>query len=274
MHGVSVVARAGSLPLRWAHSMRYRECPSLDHSRLRWYRDVTSTYRLTADYIVPAGVSLMARLTVEGLENVPRAGPVILAANHRDNLDGPLLMHVVPRTLHFAARPDGFGTGGLCAYWRRLGAFPADAWGMRHALSLLAEGGVVALFAQGRISTQLDTRTGAVGLLALRSGAPVVPVAISGTETVHVRSVFTRRARICVRFGAPLTFTRGGRGTPRSVAVAADILRHIGVLLSDQHGLPNYEGLDNSTRGTDTVRSVADSSIWLSASHPEIRSPA
>ena len=241
MQGVSAVGRAGTLPLRWAHSMRYRECPSLDHSRLRWYRDVTSTYRLTAEYILPAGLRLLARLTVEGLANVPLAGPVILAANHRDNLDGPLLMHVVPRTLHFAARPDGFGTGGLCAYWRRLGAFPADAWGMRHALGLLAEGGVVALFAQGMISTHLDTASGAVGLLALRSRAPVVPVAISGTEMVHVRCLFTTRARVCVRFGAPLTFTRGGRGAPRSLAVAGDILRHIGVLLAEQHGQPKYE---------------------------------
>ena len=115
MQGVSAVGRAGTLPLRWAHSMRYRECPSLDHSRLRWYRDVTSTYRLTAEYILPAGLRLLARLTVEGLANVPLAGPVILAANHRDNLDGPLLMHVVPRTLHFAARPDGFGTGDYVA---------------------------------------------------------------------------------------------------------------------------------------------------------------
>src|SRR5207245_10468560 len=126
-------------------------------------------------------------------------------------------------------------TGGLWAHWRRVGAFPADAWGMRHALGLLAEGGVVALFAQGMISTHLDTACGAVGLLALRSRAPVVPVAISGTEMVHVRCLFTTRARVCVRFGAPLTFTRGGRGAPRSLAVAGDILRHIGVLLAEQH---------------------------------------
>jgi 1-acyl-sn-glycerol-3-phosphate acyltransferase len=232
--GVSAVARAGSLPLRWAHGLRYRECPSLDHSRLRWYRDVTTTYRLTAGYLLPAGLRLVSRLTVEGLENIPPSGPVILAANHRDNLDGPLLLHLIPRTVHVAARADGFGTGGLCAFWRRLGAFPADAWGMRHALGLLSDGGVVALFAQGMISRSIETTSGAVGLLALHSGAPVVPVAISGTEAVHLGCLFTRRAEICVRFGAPMTFTRVGRGAPRSLAVADDILRHIGALLLDQ----------------------------------------
>jgi 1-acyl-sn-glycerol-3-phosphate acyltransferase len=201
---------------------------------LRWYREITTTYRVTADYLVPAGLRVFGRLTVEGLENIPLTGPVILAANHRDNLDGPLLLHVVPRLIHVAARPDGFGTGGLCAFWRRLGAFPADGWGMRHALSLLSEGGAVGLFAQGMISKQLDTPSGAVGLLALHSGAPVVPVAISGTETVHMTSLFTQRADISVRFGPPLTFARTGRGTPRSLAVADEVLRHIAALLGDQ----------------------------------------
>jgi 1-acyl-sn-glycerol-3-phosphate acyltransferase len=214
--------------------MRYRSCPSLDHSRLRWYRDVTMTYRVTARCLLPASLRVLARLTVEGLDNIPLTGPVILAANHRDNLDGPLLLQLVPRTVHVAARPDGFGTGGLCAFWRRLGAFPADAWGMRHALRLLADGRVVALFAQGMISRQLDTRRGAVGLLALHSGAPVVPVAICGTEAVHVRCLFTQRADIRVRFGAPLIFARDGDGGPRCLAVADDIMRHISALVPDE----------------------------------------
>jgi 1-acyl-sn-glycerol-3-phosphate acyltransferase len=233
MLGVSVVARAGSLPVRWAHRLRHRECPSLDHASLRWYRDVTPTYRLTAGVLFPAGLQLLGRLTVDGLANVPVSGPVILAANHRDNLDGPLLLHVVPRTVHVAARADGFGTGGLCAFWRHLGAFPADAWGMRYALNLLADGGVVALFAQGTISRQLEATTGAVGMLALHSGVPVVPVAISGTETVNMRCLLGRRAEIRVRFGEPITFSRDGRRASRNLAVTDDILRHIGALLAD-----------------------------------------
>src|SRR5215468_5634 len=162
---------AAARPLRWIYGMRHREQPVLDYSRLRWYRDVSTTYRLTADYILPYGLRPLARVTVTGLEHVPLTGPVILAANHRDNLDAFLLAHLVPRFLHFAARRDGFGTGGLCAIWRRFGAFPADAWGIRYALNLLADGGVVALFPQGTISSDLDTKCGAAGLLALYSGA-------------------------------------------------------------------------------------------------------
>src|SRR5439155_20299396 len=108
---VRSVARLGPLPLRWARRMRRRSSPRLDHARLRWFRDETTTYHLIARYVVPAALWLPARVTVEGLEHVPLTGPVILAANHPDNWDGYLLLHLVPRTVHVAARQDAFGTG-------------------------------------------------------------------------------------------------------------------------------------------------------------------
>ena len=228
------MAHTGSLPLRWARPARYRQSPILAHSRLRWYRDETATYHLTARIIVPALLRQCALLTVEGLHNVPLTGPVILAANHRDNLDPYLLLQLLPRVVHVAARPDGFGTGGLCGIWRRLGAFPGDAWGMRYALTLLAQGGVVAVFPQATISAELHHARGAVGLLALRSGAPVVPIAIRGTESVHIGRPFAGRARVSIRFGKPVSFTRGPPGGLRSLGVADEILHLIGVLLAQE----------------------------------------
>lgn len=230
---LSAVEYAGDRTQRWIRGFRYRQCPTLDHSRLRWYRHVTATYRLTARCILPTGLLPLAHVTVTGLENVPLSGPVILAANHCDNLDGFLLLHLVPRYVHIAARPDGFGTGSLCALWRRLGAFPADAWGVRYGLRLLADGDVVAVFPQGMISRDLGTPSGVVGVLALRSGAPVVPVAIQGTEAVHLGSMFSGRVNVRVRFGAPLEFSRDGVCTSRSGAVADNILHHIRALLTD-----------------------------------------
>ena len=216
--------------------MRYRQGPVIDHSRMRWYGDVTTTYRLTSQCILPAGLLPLARLSVTGLDNIPPTGPVILAANHRDNLDAYLLMHLVPRPVHFAARPDAFGTGSLCAIWRRLGAFPADAWGMRYGLKLLAEGGAVGLFPQGTISRDLVTQCGAAGVLALHSGARVVPIAIRGTDDIHLSSMLGGRVNVSVRFGAPLLFSRCGPRTPRSRAVSENILEHIERLLSsDAH---------------------------------------
>ena len=232
------MALGGRLELTWAHQLRHRRSPFLDHSRLRWYRDPSPTYRLTAGYVVPALLKSLARVTVEGLEHIPATGPVILAANHRDNLDAFLLMHLVPRMVHTAARPDAFGTGPLCALWRRLGAFPADAWGMRYALTVLNDGGVVTIFPQGRISAELCDASGAVGLLALRSGVPVVPVAISGTEAVHATCALTKRAPIAVRFGPPVTFARTGPCSPRSLTIAEDILRRVAMLLEGRPAPP------------------------------------
>src|SRR5579859_5897962 len=216
------MAYSGSLPRRWARQIRFRQDPVLAHARLRWYRERTATYRLATRFVVPAFLRLFTRLSVEGLEKVPASGPVILAANHLDNLDPYLLLHLLPRLVHTAARPDAFGTGGLCGIWRRLGAFPSDAWGMRYALTMLAEGGAVAVFPQATISTELRSASGAVGLLALYSGVPVVPVAIRGTESVHVGWPFVRRARVSIRFGRPVVFARGV-GAPRSLSVAEDI---------------------------------------------------
>jgi 1-acyl-sn-glycerol-3-phosphate acyltransferase len=216
--------------MRWARQIRFRQNPVLAHARLRWYRDQTTTYRLATRIVVPVFLRLFARVTVAGLDNVPLTGPVILAANHRDNLDPYLLLHLVPRLVHVGARPDAFGTGGLCGIWRRLGAFPADAWGMRYALSLLAEGSAVALFPQAMISAELRNASGAVGLLALHSGVPVVPIAIRGTQSVHMSWPFVWRARVAVRFGSPVVFSRGP-GAPRSLAVAGEILHQIGALL-------------------------------------------
>src|SRR6202011_5344876 len=85
--GYTPMSFSGSPPLRWARQIRFRQDPVLVHARLRWYRDRTTTYRLFTRLVVPTFLRLFARVTVDGLENVPRGGPVILAANHRDNLD-------------------------------------------------------------------------------------------------------------------------------------------------------------------------------------------
>jgi 1-acyl-sn-glycerol-3-phosphate acyltransferase len=105
---------------------------------------------------------------------------------------------------------------------------------MRYALTLLAHGGVVAVFPQATISAELHHARGAVGLLALRSGAPVVPIAIRGTESVHIGRPFAGRARVSIRFGKPVSFTRGLPGGLRSLGVADEILHLIGVLLAQE----------------------------------------
>jgi 1-acyl-sn-glycerol-3-phosphate acyltransferase len=94
----------------------------------------------------------------------------------------------------------------------------------------------VGLFPQGKISVDLATTCGAAGLLALHSGAPVVPIGIRGTEAVHLSSFLVARQAVHVRFGTPVSFTRGGRVTPHSREVTREILGHIRALLADEPG--------------------------------------
>jgi len=77
------------------------------------------------------------------------------------------------------------------------------------------------------------TQCGAAGVLALHSGAPVVPIGIGGTDDVHLSSLVRGRVHVRVRFGTPLQFSRSGAGALRSRAVSDDILHHIQQLLPD-----------------------------------------
>ena len=68
------MALGGRLHVGWAHQMRHREGPALDRGQLRWYRDETLTYRFTAGYVIPSILRSLARVTVEGLQNIPFDG--------------------------------------------------------------------------------------------------------------------------------------------------------------------------------------------------------
>src|SRR5260370_37175315 len=95
---------------------------------------------------------------------------------------------------------------------------------MRYALTLLAQGGVVAVFPQATISAELHHARGAVGLPALRSGAPGVPMAIRGTGWVHSGRPFAGRARVSIGFGKPESLTRVPAGGRRTRSAPAEVI--------------------------------------------------
>jgi 1-acyl-sn-glycerol-3-phosphate acyltransferase len=130
-----------------------------------------------------------ARLKVEGEENVPLTGPVIVAANHRSMLDVPLLVLACPRPVTFMAKQELFRGPLLGWVFHVLGGFPvrrdiADVRAMDTGLAVLQKGDVLGLYPEGRRSKSgemLPFLKGAAWL-ALKVGAPIVPCGISGTE--------------------------------------------------------------------------------------------
>lgn len=149
-----------------------------------------------------------------GAENLPSSGGAIIACNHVSYLDPPLAAVSVTRRLKFMAKSDLFSIPVLGRLISALGAFPIDRGkvdrsGLRTAERFLREGYAVLVFPEGTRSPdgRLQQAEPGLGLLALRTRAPVVPMAVLGTDRVLPRhSALPRPGRLKVRIGPPLTF--------------------------------------------------------------------
>jgi len=152
------------------------------------------------------------RMGRRGLENVPRRGAVILAANHSSFLDPPALGSACPRKVHFLIMRRVYDMARFRWFYVGMEAIPVsserqDALALRQALRMLRRGEVVGVFPEGerRADGQLgEPRLGAA-LLAARSGAPVVPVGIRGAfRALPPQGLFPKPSRLEVVFGPAL----------------------------------------------------------------------
>jgi len=160
------------------------------------------------------------RLRRLGREHIPD-GPVILAANHRSFLDPFIIATCLGRPIYFVAKKELFDRRWQGWLLNCLGAFPvrrgdSDEETVATARALLDRGQAVVIFPEGtRIRTgSLGRARRGVGRLALESGAPVVPIALTGTERAR-RGLVIRPVKVMVRCGRPLTFPRVESASPR-----------------------------------------------------------
>jgi len=157
-------------------------------------------------------VKLLARVEAVGMHNLP-AGGYIVAANHLGRLDIPMVYYLLERDdiiLLVAEKYRKYGivrwlVDSLDAIW--LDRFNADFHALRETLEKLKAGGVLVIAPEGTRSTTgglLPAKPG-VSYLAAKSGLPVVPVAVTGTEDERVFADLKRlkRADVCVRVGEP-----------------------------------------------------------------------
>jgi len=159
-------------------------------------------------YLVLSVFKIFLRLKVEGQRNVPQEGGVILASNHCSFLDPPLVSVASRRPLHFLAKKELFEHWGFGRLIAALHAFPVSRGFGRKAieqvLQMLKAERMVLLFPEG--TRQKDGTLGqakaGVGMIALKSGKPIVPVWVSGSHHAWRAFVGLRRIRVC--FGKPI----------------------------------------------------------------------
>jgi glycerol-3-phosphate dehydrogenase (NAD(P)+) len=157
---------------------------------------------------------LYFRLSRVGREHIPDEGPVIFAANHRSFLDPFVIGTLIRRPMYYVAKKELFAHRWQAWVLNALGAFPVDRGAsdgemMRTARAILDRGDCVLIFPEGtRIRPGgLARPKRGVGRLALATGAPVVPVAVIGTEAVR-RGWRIRPHKVRIRCGRPLRFPR------------------------------------------------------------------
>ena len=172
-----------------------------------------------ARWIVGLIFRVVWRPRVAGVEHIPATGPVIIASNHMSFIDSVVIPLAVPRRVRFLAKAEYFeGRGlrgrGIALFFHLIDAVPVRRTGNRDsmrslelALEVLREGTAFGIYPEGTRSRDgrlYRGRTG-VGWLAMTSGAPVVPVGLTGTDQVQpVGSNRLRVRPVTVTFGTPL----------------------------------------------------------------------
>ena len=166
---------------------------------------------------------LVFRPKAYGIENVPEAGPAILASNHLSYADWLFMPLTLTRRVTFVAKAEYFTTPGIKGWFQKkffsgAGQVPIDRSGadaaegaMRSAKRILDEGDLFGIYPEGTRSHDGKLYRGKTGVarLALESKAPVIPCAVVGTDVVAPPGkTFGSWTRPVVRFGKPLDFSR------------------------------------------------------------------
>lgn len=154
--------------------------------------------------------------TLHGVENVPRKGPCIIASNHQSNMDPMLLGISFNRPISYFAKEELFKNKFFAWVLYQVGAFPVkrgkgDVGAIKETLKRLKKGSPVVIFPGGTRQLKHDTDQvqEGIALLAVKSGVPVLPTHIKGSDKLLPKGAsFLSRQQITITFGEPKVYTK------------------------------------------------------------------
>ena len=194
------------------------------------------------------------RLEVEGLDHVPRRGPAIIAPNHLSVHDSTVLLAVLPRLTRFIGKAEYVKDWTTRWSFLALGNIPVDrsrsesgAAALDAATAVLQAGDLFGIFPEGTRSKDGRLHRGRTGAarLALRTGAPLIPVGLIGTDEIQGPNepitTFRLGKEVKVRFGEPINVDRyRGRDEARAPRILTDDLMYEISQLSGQEYVDQY----------------------------------
>ena len=183
-------------------------------------------------YLLRGLLTIIVRWKVIGRENVPKTGAFIVVSNHLNNADPPILgAGIAKRRVRFMAKVELFKMpfGAIIKLWDAFPVrrFDADLGAMLTAERILKKGGALGMFPEGTRS-----RTGYLGdfhpgtaVIALRSGAPILPCAMTGTEQLKNPLVLLKRPKFTIRIGEPIVVEAVRRPSEEQVSALMSQIR-------------------------------------------------
>lgn len=187
-----------------------------------------------ARIVITIPTILIYRLRAIGVKNVPKDGPLVLAPNHFSQMDHFFAGVYLRRKIRFMAKSQLFGPPVLTYIYKHGGVFPVrrghhDEEAIETARLLVEQGEMLLVYAEGgrSRSQKLGEPKPGIGRIALETGAPIVPVAIQGSERVRSWK-HLRFPKVTIQYGEPISFpVEESPSRERQLEVATEIFGHV-----------------------------------------------